>query len=332
MTVLEVKDLHMYYRLFDGRSVRAVDGVSFCVDKGKTTGIVGESGCGKSSIAITILRVLPDNADILGGSILLHNGELGGRNGAIDVLRLSEEEMQKVRWKGISMIFQGAMNSLNPVYRVGDQVAEAIIFHEGVSKEKAKERVQELFRLVGIDPSRMNDYPHQYSGGMKQRAVIAMALATNPKLVIADEPTTALDLIVQDQILQEIREIQRKLGMSMIFISHDLPVAFEVSDVIAIMYAGRIMEHGDKRAIYQTPLHPYTQGLLASHPEIKGKRGKLSGIPGEPPNLIDPILGCEFANRCPFTRDICEKEKPELVGTSHLVACHFAGEVDFRKA
>jgi peptide/nickel transport system ATP-binding protein len=240
--------------------------------------------------------------------------------------------MQKVRWKGISMIFQGAMNSLNPVYRVGDQVAEAIIFHEGVSKEKAKERVQELFRLVGIDPSRMNDYPHQYSGGMKQRAVIAMALATNPKLVIADEPTTALDLIVQDQILQEIREIQRKLGMSMIFISHDLPVAFEVSDVIAIMYAGRIMEHGDKRAIYQTPLHPYTQGLLASHPEIKGKRGKLSGIPGEPPNLIDPILGCEFANRCPFTRDICEKEKPELVGTSHLVACHFAGEVDFRKA
>jgi len=326
MKSLEVNDLQMHYKLASGKMVRAIDGVNFWVDEKKTTALIGESGCGKSSIGKTLLRILPENGEIIGGSVLFNQDN----KKPIDLLTLPEKEMVRIRGRKITMVFQGAMSSFNPVYRVGDQITEGIIFHEQTSKAEAMEKARKMFELVGIDPGRMRDYPHQYSGGMRQRAVIAMALITNPKLIIADEPTTALDLIVQDQILQQIKRIQGELGMSMIFISHDISVAFEVSDRVVIMYAGKIVEDSSKHTIFKHPLHPYTQGLLRSHFDIKGGKKKLSGIPGEAPNLIEPVSGCRFADRCPIAKERCRKSEPELVEKKrdHWVACHFAEEVD----
>jgi peptide/nickel transport system ATP-binding protein len=306
----------MHYTTRAG-DVSAVDNVSFAMKKGEAMGLVGESGCGKTSVAATLLRLLPDNAQIKTGQIFLNGTELIG---------LSEEEMRKIRWRRISMVFQAAMNSLNPVYTVGDQVIEALEAHDLVNtNEEARQRVEELFRLVDLDPKMMDQYPHEYSGGMRQRAIIAMALACHPDLIVADEPTTALDVIVQDNLLREMTALQKKLGMSMIYISHDIAVIAEVSDRIGVMYAGRLIEFGSAEQIFKHPLHPYTHGLMSAFPSIVGPKRQLSAMPGEPPDLINPPPGCRFHPRCPYAQEICKGEVPEYrdIGDEHLAACYF---------
>jgi len=313
MALLEVSDLTMHYTTKKGE-VKAVDDVSFSLEQGEALGLVGESGCGKTSVALTLLKLLPENARFLGGHVYF-KGQ--------DLVKMPEEQMRKVRWKGISMIFQAAMNSLNPVYRVGDQIIEAMQTHMNISIEKAKKRVAELYDLVGIDPNMMDRYPHEYSGGMKQRAVIAMALSCDPEIIIADEPTTALDVIVQEKILREMREIQKKLNMGMIYISHDIAVIAEVADKMGVMYAGRLVEFGNTEDIFQRPVHPYTKALMSAFPSIEGEKRKLESLPGEPPDLINPPQGCRFHPRCPYATAVCTKEAPrfEAHRDGHFAAC-----------
>jgi peptide/nickel transport system ATP-binding protein len=319
--VLNVDDLTMHYSTRGGE-VSAVDNVSFTLKRGEAMGLVGESGCGKTSIATSLLRLLPDNAIIQGGHIYL--------NGT-DLVKLSEEEMRKIRWRHISMVFQAAMNALNPVYKVGDQIIEAMENHDLVTtNEAALNHVADLFRLVGLDPKLMEQYPHEYSGGMRQRAVIAMALSCNPDLIIADEPTTALDVIVQDNLLREMKELQKKLRMSMIYISHDIAVIAEVSDRMGVMYAGRLVELGSAADVFHHPLHPYTFGLMGAFPSIIGPKRELTTLPGEPPDLLHPPRGCRFHPRCPFATDICKLEPPEFkdLGGGHYAACYHPMEAN----
>jgi len=296
--------------------VQAVDKVSFSLNRGESMGLVGESGCGKTSVAMGIMKILPTNAVIIGGEILF-KGE--------DILLKDDEEIRRIRWKGISMVFQAAMNALNPVISVGDQFVEAIQAHGRVSEADAWEQVRELYSLVGLDPGRGKSYPHEYSGGMKQRAIIAMSLACSPDLIIADEPTTALDVIMQDQIIQEIVALQDRLDMAMIYISHDISVIAETCGKIGVMYAGKIVESADADSLFYDTIHPYTKALLSSYPSIKGEVKRLNPIPGEPPNLLDPPVGCRFYPRCPERNDICEGQEPEFleVKEGHFVACHF---------
>ncbi|BAS26577.1 ABC transporter ATP-binding protein [Limnochorda pilosa] len=312
--ILALDDLTMRYHTRRG-SVAAVEEVSFSLPEGASLGLVGESGCGKTSVAMSIMKLLPDNAEVVKGSIRIQ-----GRN----LVPLSEDEMRHVRWREISMIFQAAMNAWNPVLTVGDQIVEAIQAHEPrVTDDEARARVGELFEMVGLDRSRINQYPHEYSGGMKQRAVIAMALASRPRLVIADEPTTALDVIVQDRILKEIDRVRRELHMSMIYISHDIAVIAEVSDLVGVMYAGRLVEVGPGQAVFHRPIHPYTDGLMQAFPSIRGEKRELRSIPGEPPNLLEPPAGCPFHPRCPLATDRCRAEVPGLVEyePQHRAAC-----------
>mgnify|MGYP000105986418 FL=1 len=315
MPLLEVEGLRTYYITRAGH-VRAVDGISFFVEKGEVFGLAGESGCGKTTAGLSILRLLPRYGKIVGGKIVFD-----GRN----ILEVSEHEFRrKYRWKRISMVFQGAMNALNPVFRVGEQIAEAIMLHEDVSKEEAMERVRELFEKVGIEPSRVNNYPHEFSGGMKQRAVIALALACNPELVIADEPTTALDVVIQGQILDLMKKLRDEFDLSIILITHDLSVIAEMCSRVAIMYAGKLVECADVRTVFKEPLHPYTQGLISAIPSITGPKAKLRSIPGVPPDLLNPPPGCRFHPRCPWAKAICREEEPPYVEISsgHWVACH----------
>jgi peptide/nickel transport system ATP-binding protein len=320
--ILEISDLRMYYTTKKG-DVKAVEDVSLEVAKGESVGLVGESGCGKTSIGITILKLLPDNARIIEGQVLF-KGE--------DLVPKTEDEMRTVRWNGISMIFQAAMNALNPVYKVGDQIVEAIMLHEDMNKEEAYDRVAHLYELVGMTPERMDNYPHEYSGGMKQRSIIAMALACDPDMIIADEPTTALDVIVQDNIIKQIKRIQKDLHMTMLYISHDISVIAETCERIAVMYAGNVVEYSDAVSLFSSPLHPYTHGLLSSFPSIKGPLKKLIPIPGEPPNLLNPPTGCRFHTRCPYAQKRCKEEMPAFKEYSdrHYAACHFAGELTLR--
>ncbi|HDN81683.1 MAG TPA: ABC transporter ATP-binding protein [Methanomicrobia archaeon] len=313
-TILEIKELEMSYRTSKG-SVSAVDNVSFKIMKGESMGLVGESGCGKTSLGMCIMKLLPENARITNGKILF-DGE--------DIVRKTEEEMRKIRWKGISMIFQAAMNALNPVYKVGDQIIEAIQTHDNISKEEAREKVRKLYELVGISPERMENYPHEYSGGMRQRAIIAMALACDPKFIIADEPTTALDVIVQDQIIDRIVNLQKKLNMTMMYISHDISVIAETCNKIGVMYAGNIVEYAYTPTLFDNPLHPYTKALMSSFPSIEGPKKELKPVPGEPPNLLNPPKGCRFYPRCSYAEERCKKEKPEFIEIEkdHFVACH----------
>jgi peptide/nickel transport system ATP-binding protein len=313
MALLDVQNLTMHYSTKKG-DVQAVDNVSFHIEKGEALGLVGESGCGKTSIAICLLKLLPENAKILDGHIYFKDQ---------DLVPLGEKEIRKIRWKGISMVFQAAMNSLNPVYKVGDQVVEAIQTHERVSEEGARERVAGLFQLVGLDPERMKDYPHEYSGGMKQRAIIAMALSCNPDIIIADEPTTALDVIVQDRILREMDKIREKLNMGMIYISHDIAVIAEVSNKIGVMYAGKMAEFADTVTIFKHPSHPYTYALMNSFPSLRGEKHELQTILGEPPDLLHPPTGCRFHPRCSYATPICEKEEPrwEEIEPGHFISC-----------
>jgi len=312
--LLEVRNLCTYFYTVKG-IVRAVDDVSFSLRRGEVLGLAGESGCGKSTTAYSIIRLVPPPGRIVKGEIFFE-----GR----DILRMSSEEFRtKIRWKKISMIFQGAMNALNPVYKIGDQIAEVLVLHENLTKREAYEKARELLKTVGIDPSRINSYPHELSGGMKQRVMIAMALALNPPLVIADEPTTALDVVVQAQIMNLLKRLQREHGTSIILITHDLSLIAEIANKVAIMYAGKIVELGYSEQIYYNPYHPYTKGLLASIPRIRGEISKLEWIPGVPPDLRNPPPGCRFHPRCKYRFDLCSREEPPMVEVEreHYVAC-----------
>jgi peptide/nickel transport system ATP-binding protein len=313
--LLEVDRLVMHYGTSKG-SVSAVEDVSFTLHEGEALGLVGESGCGKTSVAMALLRLQADNAEFKGGEIRLDG---------TDLLGLSEEHMRARRWNDISMVFQGAMNAWNPVYKVGDQIREAMDLHfrPRLSEAEAQDRIDRLFTMVGLNPAMAGRYPHEFSGGMRQRAIIAMALSCDPKVIIADEPTTALDVIVQDQILLELKKIQRDLGMSIIYISHDIAVIAEVTDTIGVMYAGKIVEYGATAEVFHRPRHPYAFLLLSSTPSVTGPRRKLAPLEGEPPDLLNPPSGCRFHPRCPWATDQCASEEPAPtdVGGGHLVAC-----------
>jgi len=305
-----------YYKILRGY-VKAVENVSFSIEKGESLGLAGESGCGKTTIALSLLRILPPGGQIVGGRILFEN---------FDLTKLDEYELrEKIRWKRIAIVFQGAMNALNPVYRVIDQITEAITTHEpDVSKDEAQERAGKLFELVGIESSRVSSYPHEFSGGMRQRAMIAMALACNPKLLIADEPGTALDVIVQAQVLKLLKEIKQKLGLAMILITHDLSIITETCERSAIMYAGKIVEIGDVYSLFKEPMHPYTQGLISAFPDVKAPRQEMIWIPGLPPDLLSPPTGCRFHPRCNYAMPICKKKEPPLteIRKDHYTACY----------
>ncbi|HYS71370.1 MAG TPA: ABC transporter ATP-binding protein [Thermoplasmata archaeon] len=417
--LLKVDRLKVYFKILKG-TVHAVDDVSFGLEKGQTMGLVGESGCGKTTTAYAITRLLPGNGRVLGGSVvfdgqvivrsdlpteieeLLRYGnwqseidtvlrreesefaayQAGGgqvleaeeqmedeyayfseikplidQKGTIPEEDLREEieeitrrhvrgfgasrrrkrrdkaierQIAAIRWSKVSMIFQSAMNAFNPVYRVGDQIEEALVTHyPDMTKEEARERVLGLFDLVGIDRSRVDGYPHEFSGGMRQRSMIAMALACNPQLLIADEPTTALDVIMQDRILAEIRDLQRELNIAMMIITHDISVVAEVGEKIGVMYAGKLSEHGPIREVFEKPANPYTIGLLSAFPSIKGPRRKLRSIPGSPPDLANPPTGCRFHPRCQFAQEVCKYVEPPMVEVApgHLSQCHFAKEI-----
>ena len=319
MALLSVENLSVGYQTRRGY-LHAVEGVSFSVEPGKSLGFVGESGCGKTTLGMALMGLLPPNGFVRTGRILFE-GE--------DLLQKSDEEMREIRWQKIAMIFQAAMNALNPVHRVRDQIAEAILTHNpALDKEGAYEQVENLFQLVGLPVDRMKDYPHQYSGGMKQRAIIAMALACRPKLIIADEPTTALDVIVQDQILQETKQLQKEFGISIIFISHDISIVADVCHDIGIMYAGKLIEQGSRDDVFDNPIHPYTKALLSSYPSLTGEKHRLVPIAGETPNLIHPPPGCGFCDRCPNAEATCTLEAAEWVEVSprHKTLCRHCGK------
>jgi len=315
MALLEVQDLKTYYQTLRG-PVKAVDGITFQVEKGEAFGLAGESGCGKTTVALSILRILPSGGDIIGGKILFRGQ---------DIVKFKDNQMRDIRWKGIAIVFQGAMNALNPLFKVGDQIVEAIKTHEPkVSKREAWERTEKLLQTVGVEPSRAKNYPHEFSGGMRQRGLIAMALACNPGLLIADEPGTALDVVVRAQVLKLMAELKEKLNLGMILITHDLSIITETCEKVAIMYAGKIVEQGEIAVIFKEPLHPYTQGLIGAFPSIKAAKRRMTSIHGFPPDLLNPPTGCRFHPRCPHTMDVCKKEDPEpleLAG-NHYVACH----------
>ena len=314
MALLEVENLSIGYHTRKGY-LKAVDGVSFSLEEGQALGLVGESGCGKTTIGMALMGLLPPNGSITQGRILLE-----GEN----TLTMSEEEKRRFRWRKMAMIFQAAMNALNPVQRVGNQIAEAILVHNpGIQKEVVMAQVEGLFDLVGIPRERITDYPHQYSGGMKQRAVIAMALACRPKVIIADEPTTALDVIVQDQILEEVRGLQREFNIGIIFISHDISIVADMCHDIGVMYAGQLVEFGPWQAVFESPVHPYTKALLSSFPTLTGKKSDLTPIAGETPNLIRPPAGCRFCDRCREAQAFCKTTPPKWVevGPGHKALC-----------
>ena len=312
--LLVVENLRTYFTLPSG-TVKAVDGVSFELHDGEALGIAGESGCGKTTTALSLVRLLPANAKVVGGSVKLFGIELATK---------SENALRRYRWREISVIFQGAMNALNPVRRVGDQIAEPIVERLGLPRAEANRRAVELLELVGIARDRAAAYPHQLSGGMRQRAMIAMALACDPAIVIGDEPTTALDVMVQAQILELLERLREKLGLSLILITHDLSVIAETCDRVLVMYAGRVAEEGPVRTLFREPRHPYTQMLLAAIPNLDSDRRLLGTIPGAPPDLRTPPPGCRFHPRCPLVMDVCREVVPEEVRSADgvRVACH----------
>jgi peptide/nickel transport system ATP-binding protein len=311
--LLVVEDLKTYFSTGSG-PVRAVDGVSFKVEHGEALGIAGESGCGKTTTALSLVRILPANAKIISGSISLMG---------IDLVPKSDNALRRYRWREISIVFQGAMNALNPVRRIRDQIAEPIEERLGETPKAARKRAGDLLELVGIPRKRGDAYPHQLSGGMRQRAMIAMALACDPAIVIGDEPTTALDVMVQAQILELLEDLRQKLGLSLILITHDLSVIAETCDRVMVMYAGRIAEEGPVDEVFRRPRHPYTQKLMAAFPNIHADRRTLDVIPGEPPDLRQPPPGCRFSPRCPFVMPVCrEVVPPETTFSGVRVACH----------
>ena len=310
-----MQNLTVEYQATEG-SVRAVDNVSFNVAAGEVFGLAGESGCGKSTVALALLRLLQPPAIITGGNV-----HFQGR----DILSMSDSELQRFRWDQISMVFQSAMNALNPVMTVGDQLIDVIRAHDpGRSRKAARARAKELLEIVGIDAERVDAYPHEFSGGMRQRAMIGMALALDPPMMILDEPTTALDVVVQKEIMQQIEDLKTNLGFSILFITHDLSLLVEFSDRIAIMYAGQIVELAPADELFANPLHPYTKGLMSSFPTLTGAKIRLTGIPGSPPDMSCPPTGCRFHPRCPKFQPRHAEVVPELreITPGHWVACH----------
>ncbi|MEM2214846.1 MAG: ABC transporter ATP-binding protein [Candidatus Nezhaarchaeales archaeon] len=314
MSLLDVQKLMLYYKTSRG-TLRAVDGVSFSLGKGETLGLVGESGSGKSSTAIAIMRLLPRNVELYDGRILL-NG--------VDISKLSEKDFrEKIRWKKISMVPQGAMSSFNPVLKIGFQVAEPLMVHQNMRKPETLKKVRELFKLVGMPPDYVDRYPHELSGGMRQRAAIAMALILNPDIVILDEPTSALDVSIQAQIMNLLKNLKKELGLSMIFITHDIALASDICDKIGVMYAGQIVELSSSENVLLNPRHPYTQKLIASIPRLREEK-MPEFIPGAPPDLVSPPSGCRFHPRCPYSDGMkCVKEEPEMIEVEddHFVKC-----------
>jgi len=315
--LLQVENLKTWFYVTDG-IIKAVDGSSFDVNKREVLGLVGESGCGKSVTSRSIMRLVPDPpGKIVDGKIFFEG---------VDLLSITEEEMRKYRGSKIAMSFQDPMTYLNPVFKVGDQIAEALMIHQGMEKKDALEKAVELMEMVQIQDAyrRAQDYPHQLSGGMRQRILLAMGISCNPQLLIADEPTTALDVIVQAEVLDLLENLKRRLKLSIILITHNMGVVAQLADRIAIMYAGRIMELSDVRTIFHKPKNPYTIGLIESLPKMEGEQDRLFSIPGDVPDLINPPSGCRFHPRCPYAKPICSKETPEFKEYSegHIVACH----------
>jgi peptide/nickel transport system ATP-binding protein len=313
-SVMDVKNLELHYFTRNG-AVRAVDDVSFSLVRGETLGIVGESGCGKTTLGLALLKMPTPPGRIVGGGIVIDD---------IDVVSLSERDVRtSVRWKRISMVFQGAMNCLTPVYTVGKQMRETLQYHKPMPRDQADAVISEYIGLVGLPPETVKRYPHELSGGMKQRVVIAMALFLQPKVVILDEPTTALDVIVQAQIINVVKELKRKMDLSLIFITHDLATEAEVADRVLVMYAGKVAEIAENKDVFgAAPCHPYTQRLLSATPRLHRKVSELAFIPGKPPDLLDPPAGCRFRPRCAVAFDKCGEEPPLIeVGPGHLAAC-----------
>ncbi|NGY72123.1 peptide ABC transporter ATP-binding protein [Priestia megaterium] len=319
--MIQIKNLHVQFSTYGGR-VQAVRGVSFDLHKGETLAIVGESGCGKSVTSHSIMRLIPTPPGRITSGSILFKGQ--------DLTKLSEKKMRDIRGADISMIFQDPMTALNPTLRVGEQIAENIMQHENISKEKAKEKAFEMLELVGIPnpKERLKQYPHEFSGGMRQRIVIAMALVCNPEVLIADEPTTALDVTIQAQILELFKDIQQKTDVSIVLITHDLGVVAQVADRVAVMYAGKIVEIGTRRDIFYTPQHPYTKGLLRSVPRLDLYESELVPIAGSPPDLFAPPSGCSFAPRCPYVMEVCDRMYPAStkLKESHQVHCWLQDE------
>ena len=320
-TLLEVRHLTIDYGTGEERA-RAVDDVSFVIREGETIGLAGESGCGKTTVANAVMQILRPPARIAGGSVLFQGEDLVGR---------SKEELRRYRWRHVSMVFQSAMNALNPVMRVGDQFVDAMRAHERIDRRRALARAGELLELVGIDRRRVRAYPHELSGGMRQRVIIAMALSLKPELIVMDEPTTALDVVVQREILQQIETLKREFGFAVLFITHDLSLLLEFADRIAIMYAGELVETAPAERLGSDPQHPYTQGLLQSFPPLTGPLTRLTGIAGSPPDLRDPPSGCRFHPRCPhclpeqtrlYLRQTTQRPVLRDVAPGHAVACH----------
>jgi peptide/nickel transport system ATP-binding protein len=321
--LLELRGLTVDY----GRA-RAVDGVDLTIHEGEILGLAGESGCGKTTIANAVMRILRPPGRISGGSIVFRGEDLLGK---------SAEDMRQFRWRNVSMVFQSAMNALNPVMRVGDQFVDAMRAHERVDKKRALAQAEQLLELVGIDPARIRAYPHQLSGGMRQRVIIAIALSLNPELIVLDEPTTALDVVVQREIMQQVEALKRDFGFAVLFITHDVSLLLEFADRIAIMYAGEVVETASAQTLASGAQHPYTQGLLESFPPLTGPLERLTGIPGSPPDLRNPPSGCRFHPRCPH----CTTDAPELyvkqttvrpvlreLAPGHSVACHLVSRDD----
>jgi peptide/nickel transport system ATP-binding protein len=322
-TLLEVKNLNVDYFAANG-TVHAVTGVSFSLRRGEILGLAGESGSGKSTLAYAITRLLRPPATITSGEIRYYPRE----DDDFDILQLSARQLRKIRWNDLAIVFQSAMNALNPVMTVGAQITDVLRTHRpNMGPDSRKQRAIELLQLVGIAPDRLRSYPHELSGGMRQRAIIAIALALSPEILIMDEPTTALDVVVQREILTEIMRLREKLNFAVIFITHDLSLLLELADNVAIMYAGRIVEQASTRDMYLHPRHPYSYGLLNSFPALRGPLRRMSGIPGSPPDLRSAPPGCAFHPRCPLTIDACRKVLPTLQpvqteNTAQMVACH----------
>ncbi len=328
MPLLEVSDLRTHFRTDDG-IVKAVDGVSFTVDKGETLGIVGESGCGKSVTCLTIMGLNPKRSSIISGEALFKGS---------DLLSMSPRQLREIRGDDIAMIFQDPMTSLNPVHTIGRQLIEAVLLHRDVTKKQARARAVELLKAVGIPRAerRVYDYPHQFSGGMRQRVMIAMALINDPDLLIADEPTTALDVTTQAQILRLMKQLQREFGSAIIMITHDLGVVAETADDVVVMYAAKVVERANVDEIFNRPRMPYTWGLIGSLPRLDADVDRLVQIGGQPPSLLNPPRGCRFHTRCPYVMNVCRTEEPRLLpvpgADGHLQACHLDEETKQREA
>lgn len=321
MPLLDVQNLHVHYEMQRG-VMKAVEGVSFSLETGQHLGLIGESGCGKTTTGRALLRVLPRNGHIAHGRALFKDR---------DLFSLPDDAMRGVRWRELSMVPQASMDSLNPVYKVGKQIVEVLTKRGGYSRRAARERAEELFSLVGLSADRLDNYPHEFSGGMRQRAVIASALALNPDLIVADEPVTALDVIVQHQVLRTFRELQDRLKLAVIMITHDISVVAETCDQVAVMYAGKIVELASVHDFFREPVHPYALGLQNAFPNLREPDRELISIEGYPPDLVAPPPGCRFADRCPFAQEQCFAVEPPLieVGPGHKAACHRWQEVDF---